>query len=39
MCGYMYVVGELTRAKMVRVEELECVTEGARRCRFIGEWK
>ncbi len=39
MCGYMYVVGEMTRAKMVRVEELECVTEGARRCKFIGEWR
>jgi hypothetical protein len=39
MAGYMYTIGELTKAQMVRVEELECVTEGAKRCKFIGEWK
>lgn len=39
MCGYMYTIGELTKADMIRVEELECVTEGAGRCKFIGEWK
>jgi predicted hydrocarbon binding protein len=39
MSGYMYTIGELTKADMIRVEELECVTEGAKRCKFIGEWK
>jgi predicted hydrocarbon binding protein len=24
---------------MIRVEELECVLEGAKRCKYIGEWK
>ena len=39
LAGYMWAVAELTKAKMVRLEELECVTEGAKRCKFIGEWK
>lgn len=39
MAGYMYKVAELTKAQITRVEELECVTEGAKRCKFIGEWK
>lgn len=39
LAGYMWAVGELTKAQMTRVEELECVTEGAKRCKFIGEWK
>ena len=39
LSGYMWAVAELTKAKMVRLEELECVTEGAKRCKFIGEWK
>ena len=39
LAGYMYAVGELTKAKMVRVEELECVLDGARHCKYIGEWK
>ncbi len=39
MAGYMYAIGELTKAQMIRVEELECVLEGAKRCKYIGEWK
>jgi predicted hydrocarbon binding protein len=39
LAGYMYAIGELSKARMVRVEELECVTEGAKRCKYIGEWK
>jgi hypothetical protein len=39
LAGYMWAIGELTKAQMIRVDELECVTEGAKRCRFIGEWK
>jgi hypothetical protein len=39
MSGYMYAVGELTKAKMIRVEEVECVLEGAKHCKYIGEWK
>ena len=35
----MYAIGELTKAQMIRVEELECVLEGAKRCKYIGEWK
>ncbi len=38
LTGYLYAIGELSKAKMKRVEELECVTEGARRCKYIGEW-
>ena len=37
--GYMYAIGQLTKAKMVRVEELECVLDGAKHCKYIGEWK
>ncbi len=39
LAGYMYAIGELSKARMVRVEELECVTEGAARCKFVGEWR
>jgi hypothetical protein len=39
MVGYMYKVAELTKAQIVRVEELECVTQGAKRCKYVGEWK
>ncbi len=39
LAGYMYAIGELSKVTMVRVEELECVTEGAKRCKFIGEWR
>ena len=39
MAGYMYKVAELTKAQVIRVEEVECVTEGAKRCKYIGEWK
>jgi predicted hydrocarbon binding protein len=39
LAGYMWAVGELTNADMVRVEEVECVTRGAARCKFAGEWK
>lgn len=28
-----------TKAREIRVDELECVTNGARCCKFIGEWK
>jgi len=39
LAGYMYAVGELTKAEMVRVEEVECVLDGARHCKYIGQWK
>jgi hypothetical protein len=39
MEGYMYAVAELTRARVIRVKEVECVTEGAKRCKYVGEWK
>ena len=39
MAGYMHKVAELTKAQITRVEELECVMEGARRCKYVGEWK
>ncbi|MBN1425188.1 4-vinyl reductase [Candidatus Fermentibacteria bacterium] len=39
MEGYMYAVAELTKAKVIRVEEVECVMEGAKRCKYVGEWK
>ena len=39
LAGYMWAVGELTRAEMIRVEEPECVNHGAARCKFVGEWK
>lgn len=39
LAGYMWAVGELTRADMIRVDEVECVTQGAGRCKFVAEWK
>lgn len=39
MEGYMYAVAELTKAKVIRIEEVECVMEGAKRCKYVGEWK
>lgn len=36
--GYMYAIGELSKARMKRVEDTECVTEGAKRCKLTGEW-
>lgn len=39
MEGYMYAVAELTKAKVTKVEEVECVLEGAGRCKYVGEWK
>ena len=39
MAGYMHKVAELTKAQITRVEELECVMEGAKRCKYVGEWK
>ena len=39
MSGYMYKVAELTKAQVVRVDEVECIMEGAKRCKYIGEWK
>ena len=39
MAGYMYKVAELTKAQVVRVEEVECVMEGANRCKYVGEWR
>lgn len=39
MAGYMHKVAELTKAQILRVEEVECVMEGAKRCKYIGEWK
>ncbi len=39
MGGYMYAVAEMTKAKDIRVAEVECVNEGARRCKYVGEWK
>lgn len=39
MVGYMYKVAELTKAQIIRVEEVECVMEGAKRCKYVGEWR
>ena len=39
LAGYMYAVGELTKAQMIQVQEVECVTEGAECCKFVGGWK
>lgn len=39
MSGYMYKVAELTKADIIRVEEVECVMEGAKRCKYVGKWK
>jgi len=39
MSGYMYKVAELTKAQVVRVDEVECIMGGAKRCKYIGEWK
>ncbi len=39
MRGYMWAVAEMTRAQGLRIDEMECVNEGARRCKFFGEWK
>jgi len=24
---------------VIRVEEVECVMDGAKRCKYVGEWK
>lgn len=39
MRGYIWAVGELTKAEVLGLEEQECVTEGARCCKFFGQWK
>ncbi|MDM7999407.1 MAG: hypothetical protein QUS33_05240 [Dehalococcoidia bacterium] len=39
MEGYMYAVAELTKARVTRIEEVECVMDGAKRCKYVGEWK
>ncbi len=39
MAGYMWAVAEMTKAEALRIDELECVNQGARRCKFVGEWK
>jgi predicted hydrocarbon binding protein len=39
MAGYMWAVAEMTKAEALRIDELECVNQGASRCKFVGEWK
>jgi hypothetical protein len=39
MAGYMWAVAEMTKADGLRIDELECVNRGAKRCKFFGEWK
>lgn len=39
MRGYIWAVGELTKADVISLEELECVTEGAKCCKFMGKWR
>ncbi len=39
MGGYMHAVAEMTKARDIKLEEVECVTTGAKRCKFVGEWK
>lgn len=39
MRGYIWAVGELTKAEVLGLEERECVTEGAKACKFFGQWK
>ena len=36
MAGYMWAVAELTKAEITRIDELECVKEGAKWCKFFG---
>ena len=39
MGGYMYAVAEMTKARDMKIQEVECVNNGAKRCKFVGEWK
>lgn len=39
MRGYIWAVGELTNAEVLRLEEQECVIEGAKACKYFGQWK
>lgn len=39
MRGYIWAVGELTKAEVLGLEEQECVSEGAKWCKFFGQWK
>lgn len=37
--GFIYGVIELTKAKDIKVEQVECVLNGAKHCHFHAEWK
>ncbi len=39
MAGYMSAVAEMTKAHVIRIDEIECVNQGAKRCKYFGEWK
>ena len=39
MRGYIWAVGELTKAEILGLEEQECVMEGAKWCKYFGRWK
>ncbi len=39
MRGYIWGVGEMTKAEVLGLEEQECVMDGGKACKYFGQWK